>query len=176
MINPPAMSHPLRFLKKAPWFLLALPLFLMGFDGQKPAKTTRNLFKGDTIQATDLWSYYLKQALMDRKKKADAALKGKKFHVEGVIKMADKEWKDHAEYVLLKAHERGEFIQCHLTNEEDKVLLAGLPEDTPVIVFGTCVGYNYFIALEDYKLVTVKPLAKNKESISGKTAPAIALR
>lgn len=145
-----------------------LPVFalLMSCDGQKKLfmpgqsspKTARNLFRGDTILASDLWAYYVASDLMDQKKKADAALKGETFYVKGRIKTADRDWKEHRDHALLKVHQSGlDFIQCRLDREEDRETVSRLAEDTPVILSGRCAGYPYTVLLEDCRLVSVQP-------------------
>ncbi|RAJ99978.1 hypothetical protein LX87_01676 [Larkinella arboricola] len=154
--------------KETIWFLLILSIGLISCDAKKQAskaekassKKTLRISSRDTIQATDLFEYYLHSLALDKEKEAQRMLKGKKFYIKGRIKIPDKEWKDRLEYVQLRAHQKynTELILCHLTNNIDREKLSILSENTSVILFGEYIGYNHFPTMKDCHLVSVTPL------------------
>lgn len=157
-----------RLLNVTIWFLLVLFIVMIGCDGKKqpsmdskiPNKKTLRISRRDTIQATDLFDYYLHASFLDREKEAQKVLKGKKFYIKGRIKIPDRDWKDRSEFVLLKAHQKNNntLIVCHLSNKIDQEKLSGLAENTSVILFGEYVGFDTFPNLKECYLISVNSL------------------
>jgi hypothetical protein len=155
-------------LKETIWFLLISFIVLIGCDGKKhpsmPAKTSPKeklrISIRDTIQATDLFDYYVHSLSLDREKEAQKVLKGKKFYIKGRIKMPDKDWKDRLEFVLLKAHQKdnNSLIICQLSDKMDQEKLSGLAENTSIILFGEYIGFNNFPNLKDCRLISANSL------------------
>lgn len=157
----------IRLLNETIWFLLVSSIVLIGCDGKKqpsidskmPNKKTLRISSRDTIQAVDLFDFYLQSLSLDREMEAQRVLKGKKFYIKGRIKMPDKDWKDRLEYVQLKAHQKDDntLIICRLFSKLDQERLSKIDENTYVILFGEYVGYTHFPNMKDCHLISVNP-------------------
>lgn len=125
-------------------------------DSKTSTKKTLRISSRDTVQATDLFDYYLQNMDRDQEQVVQKTLKGKKFHIKGRIRVADKEWKDRLEYVQLKAFEKDKntLLVCHLSNKVDRERLLGLDENTSVTLFGEFVGFGTFPNLKDCRLIS----------------------
>lgn len=161
------MITTIRLLKGIFWFLLISSIAIISCDGKKhpsmadkmSTKKTLKISSRDTIQAVDLFDFYLQSLSLDREMEAQSVLKGKKFYIKGRIKMPDEDLKDRLGYVQLKAHKKDDntLIICRLTSKIDQEMQSKIVENTSVILFGEYIGYTHFPNMKDCHLISVNP-------------------